>query len=398
MRPELRHDRLNEDGEYSGDGVGLRVVMLITRADQIGGAHLHVADLAAALRDRGHGVEVWVGGEGPYLLALAEREVPFRRLDHLTRPIRPHADIRALLEIRALLRQVRPDVLSTYSAKAGLLGRLAAVGTGIPAIFTAHGWAFTDGTSLLGKGPFLLAEMIGASAAERIVTTCEYDRRLALRHRIAPASKIVNIYNGVRDIDPGLRADPAASPPRLIAVQRFEPQKDHATLLRALAGLKEREWSLDWIGDGVLLPEARALAEELGINGRIRWLGLRSDVPELLSRAQIFALTSRWEGFPFSILEAMRAGLPVVATDVAGVSEAVEDGTTGFTVAREDPAIVRGGLTRLIQDPALRARMGEAGRSRYEERFTYQRMLDQNEALLREVALNPGHAFHGRAP
>lgn len=388
MRSELRRGGRSEERDATGDGDALRVVMLITRADQIGGAHLHVADLAAALRDRGHGVEVWVGGEGPYLLALAERAVPFRRLDHLTRPIRPHADLRALLEIRALLRRERPDVLSTYSAKAGLLGRLAAVGTGVPAIFTAHGWAFTEGTSPLAKGPFLLAEMIGASVADRIVTTCEFDRQLAVRHRVAPASKIVNIYNGVHDVDPGLGADPAADPPRVIAVQRFEPQKDHATLLEALAGLREQEWALDWIGDGAQLSEARSLAAELGIADRIRWLGLRSDVPELLARAQVFALTSRWEGFPFSILEAMRAGLPVVATAVAGVPESVEDGVTGFTVPREEPAAVREALARLIRDSALRVGMGEAGRSRYEERFTYDRMLDENESLLREVALD----------
>lgn len=386
MRSELRRGGRSEERNATGDEHALRVVMLITRADQIGGAHLHVADLAAALRDRGHGVEVWVGGEGPYLLALAERAVPFRRLDHLTRPIRPPADLRALLEIRALLRRERPDVLSTYSAKAGLLGRLAAVGTGVPAIFTAHGWAFTEGTSPLAKGPFLLAEMIGASVADRIVTTCEFDRQLAVRHRVAPASKIVNIYNGVHDVDPGLGADPAADPPRVIAVQRFEPQKDHATLLEALAGLREQEWALDWVGDGVQLSEARSLAAELGIADRIRWLGLRSDVSELLARAQVFALTSRWEGFPFSILEAMRAGLPVVATAVAGVSESVQDGVTGFTVPREEPAAVREALARLIRDSALRVRMGEAGRSRYEERFTYDRMLDENESLLREVA------------
>lgn len=386
MRSELRRGGRSEERDATGDEDALRVVMLITRADQIGGAHLHVADLAAALRDRGHGVEVWVGGEGPYLPALAERAVPFRRLDHLTRPIRPHADLRALLEIRARLRRERPDVLSTYSAKAGLLGRLAAVGTGVPAIFTAHGWAFTEGTSPLAKGPFLLAEMIGASVADRIVTTCEFDRQLAVRHRVAPASKIVNIYNGVHDVDPGLGADPAADPPRVIAVQRFEPQKDHATLLEALAGLREQEWALDWVGDGVQLSEARSLAAELGIADRIRWLGLRSDVPELLARAQVFALTSRWEGFPFSILEAMRAGLPVVATAVAGVPESVEDGVTGFTVPREEPAAVREALARLIRDSALRVRMGEAGRSRYEERFTYDRMLDENESLLHEVA------------
>ena len=120
----------------------------------------------------------------------------------------------------------------------------------------------------------------------------------------------------------------------LTMVARFEPQKDHPSLLKALARLRNHAWRLELIGEGPLLERTRDLARSLGIADRVEFLGQRSDVAERLATSQVYVLSSNWEGFPRSILEAMRAGLPVVASDVAGVSEAVVDGVTGYVVPR----------------------------------------------------------------
>jgi len=168
-------------------------------------------------------------------------------------------------------------------------------------------------------------------------------------------------------------------------VARFERQKDHATLLQALAGLAHRAWELELIGDGPLRPEAAALTRALGIGDRVHFLGARRDVAERLACQQAFLLISNWEGFPRSILEAMRAGLPVVASDVGGVREAVVDGSTGLLVPRGNPDALRERLDVLLQDPTLRSRFGQAGRARYEERFTFDRMLEQTLAIYRDV-------------
>jgi glycosyltransferase involved in cell wall biosynthesis len=169
-------------------------------------------------------------------------------------------------------------------------------------------------------------------------------------------------------------------------VARFEEQKDHHTLFHALAGLTENSWEVDLIGDGPLLSRARAEAEGLGIAGRVRFLGSRRDVAEQLAGAQGFLLISKWEGFPISILEAMRAGLPVIASAVGGIPESVTDDETGLLVPYRDPEGLRHRLARLIRDAGLRARLGASGRSRYEREFTLDHSFSKTLQVYREAA------------
>ena len=168
-------------------------------------------------------------------------------------------------------------------------------------------------------------------------------------------------------------------------VARMAWQKDHATLLRALAPLKELDWQLELVGDGPLLSSIEALAASLGIASRVRFAGFRSDVAERLADGQIFVLTSNWEGFPRSVLEAMRAGLPVIASDVGGVRESVRDGETGFVVPPGNVDVLRDRLRVLIASPLQRRRMGEAGRALYEKRFSFERLAAETSAVYDSV-------------
>lgn len=147
---------------------------------------------------------------------------------------------------------------------------------------------------------------------------------------------------------------------RLVMVARFQEQKDHAALFRALAGLTSLPWQLDLIGHGPLEEAAKRLALELGLGEWVRFHGLRNDVAEWLAKAQVFLLITNWEGFPHSILEAMRAGLPVVASDVGRINESVVEGETGFLVPRADVGALRERLSVLLQGPQLRERLGAA--------------------------------------
>jgi glycosyltransferase involved in cell wall biosynthesis len=135
-----------------------------------------------------------------------------------------------------------------------------------------------------------------------------------------------------------------------------------------------------------------ALTATLGIRGRVRFLGQRTDVDRLLAQAQVGVLVSKWEGFPLSILEEMRAGLPVVASRVGGVDEAVQDGKTGFVVPREDVGELRDRLRRVLQSPELRLQLGASGRERYEQQFTLEHMVAKTLAVYREVLRGPGAA------
>jgi glycosyltransferase involved in cell wall biosynthesis len=297
----------------------------------------------------------------------------------------PFQDVRCISELRETLREIQPDIISTHSTKAGFIGRIAGKTLGIPTLFTAHGWGFTDGRPPLQALAFWAVERATAPWAARIITVCESDRTAAVRTRVTSSDRVVTIHNAMPDIDPSLRAKPGHSPARLVMVARLSHWKDQPTLLHALAGLKELPWQLDLVGDGPLRGQLEELVQSLGLTSRVNFLGFRRDIPERLAEAQVFLLLSKWEGFPRSILEAMRAGLPVVASDVGGVKESVVDGTTGFVIPRGDAAHLRECLCQLITSAELRVSMGKAGRARYEEKFTFDRLVERTTKVYESV-------------
>jgi glycosyltransferase involved in cell wall biosynthesis len=359
----------------------VKIAYLMTRAHPLGGVQIHVRDLAAALRAQNHSPTVITSGGGPFIDDLRARQIPTVILKHLTYPIRPIQDLRALREIRGVLGDLRPDVLAVHSAKAGILGRLAARSLRIPVVLTAHGWTFGPGIPIVQAAMYRQVERLVGRFTTKIIAVSEFDRRLGLEAGIVGEDRLVTVHNGMPDVPPLLRADPGRAPVRLVMVARFGPQKDHPTLFRALAGLNHHAWELDLIGDGPLMAQTKSLAAALGIGARVHFLGERLDVDQILARTQVGLLVSNWEGFPLSILEAMRAGLPVVASSVGGTEESVRDGETGFLVPRGDVEILRERLARLLTDPELRVRLGAQGRAFYERHFTLSQCVAKTLAV-----------------
>jgi len=231
----------------------MRLLYLITRAEP-GGAQVHVLELLRAFRDR---VEVHLGvGEDRdgFLIEEARKlGVEVHLLRGLVQPIRPHRDLPALLEVGALLKRLRPHLVHAHTSKAGFLGRLAARALGVKSVYTAHGWAFTEGVPEGRRRLALAMERFVGRLGDRVIVVSHHDRDLALRHRVVPSERLKVIWNGVPDTPP--RACPEAYPPRLVMVARFAPQKDHALLLRALAGLRELPWT--WWGRAPSFPKLR---------------------------------------------------------------------------------------------------------------------------------------------
>lgn len=370
----------------------MRIAYVITRVDDIGGAQVHVRDLAKALMRRGHEVIVISGRtEGPLAHQLADAGVEYRPLPHLVWRLHAANDVRALLELREALRDFAPDIVSAHSSKAGILARLAARSLGIPVIFTAHGWSFGPTRSAAERLFHRTAERLAAPFADRIITVCEADRRLAVRESVFPSHQAVTIHNGMPDVAPELQADPVRSPPRLVMVARFAAPKDHRSVLHAVRKLKDLDWTLDFVGTGPDEPAMRELAEGLELGRRVRFLGYRDDIPGILASAQTFILSSTSEGFPRSILEAMRAGLPIIAPDVGGISESVFPGRNGFLVPPGDVESLRDRFADLILHPDLRASLGRASRELYAAEFTFERMLGETLVVYEEVlGMQPG--------
>ena len=362
----------------------MRILYVVTRADAVGGASIHVRDLAREMIARGHAVIVLTGGEGPVTDLLRAADVPYHPLKRLRRSIHPVRDLLAARELAAAVRAFAPDIVSVHTAKAGWIGRAVAARLGIPAIYTAHGWPVGDRMGPRAGVLFEWAERLASRWTPAIVCVCEAERDLALQKRMARADRLHIVYNGVHDVSADLRADVGAAPPRIVSVARLEAPKDPVTLLRALGSIRSQPWELDLVGDGPLEPELRRLAAAVGIADRVRFLRYVREPAEVLARAQLFVLSSRSEGFPRSVLEAMRAGLPVVASAVGGIPEAVTNGIEGLLVPRGDPGALAAALSGLLADGKWREQMGLRARQTYEERFRFERMADETEAVYKE--------------
>jgi glycosyltransferase involved in cell wall biosynthesis len=322
--------------------------------------------------------------------------VPFASIPRLVKPISPLKDLFAIFEIWRKLRCLRPQLVAAHTAKAGLIARCAAALAGIPAVFTPHGWAITDRISNRQGRVFRRVEQLGACMCARIINVCEYERNLASRNGIARAEKLALVHNGIPDVSCEFFADPEPQPPKLISIARFEQPKDHRTLLHALSELNDLPWSIDLVGDGPLETEVRDLSRKLRLEGRIRFLGVRRDIAPLLARAQLFVLSTRFEAFPYSVLEAMRAGLPIVASDVGGIREAVVSGKMGLLAPAGDAGRLQACLRQLLTKPPLRLEMGAAARDRFLARFTLEPMLAKTCAIYGDVIAEAQGAGQGR--
>lgn len=343
----------------------MRILYVITRGD-MGGAQRHVLKLLAPIARREQ-VALACGEEGPLAAAAHEIGVPVFIVPNLVRPVSPRLDLKAFLDLRRLIRVWKPDLVHCHSSKAGILGRLAARAEDTPSVFTAHGWAFPDGVGFLRKFLSVPCEWLAGHAGGDVIVASEYERELGIRYGAVRSDQVHVIYEGAEDTS--ARAQPGTpGPPNVVMVARFSRQKDHRTLLRAAAGI-EQPFHLWLIGDGPLLGKMRAEAQRLGTDRRVEFMGSRTDIPELLAKAHIFVLASCYEGVPMCVLEAMRAALPVVATNVGGMYECVEDGKTGFLVERGNVQAMRSKLQILLADAHLRERLGYASRLLYEERF-----------------------------
>jgi glycosyltransferase involved in cell wall biosynthesis len=357
--------------------------MLITLAET-GGAQTYVANLLPGLAGR-FDVMVAAHGDGPLREAAGAAGARFVPLRHVRRPLHPLRDLLGLLELVVLMRRAAPDIVHANSSKAGVLGRMAAALAGVPVrIFTVHGWAFSA-SSGLSSVLYRWADRLMAPLTTLTICVAERERVSGLAARTCIAQRTVVIPNAV-DVDAIPQASHGGGPPLVVAVGRLAEPKDTLTLVRALAAVPGRSFTALLVGDGPDRPSVEAEVRALALQDVVTLTGTREDVPALLARADVFALSSRSEGAPLSILEAMAARLPVVSSRVGGVPELVVDGETGLLVPPGDPEALAVALGRLVADPGLRRRLGAAGRERARRCFDVRRQRqDHLDGYAREL-------------
>lgn len=357
-----------------------RILLLVTLAET-GGAQTYVTALASGLA--GHlDVTVAAHGSGPVRDAARAAGLEFVPLRHVRRRLSPR-DVLGLVELVRLMRRLQPQIVHASSSKAGVLGRVAARLTDVPIrVFTVHGWAF-GASGGVRSWLYRLAERAMRPLTTFTICVSESERAAGIRARTCDARRTVVVYTGV-ELDSRALARPAQGAPTIVWVGRLQAPKDIVTFVRALA-LVRGEYRALVVGGGPDLHVAEEELEQLGLADSVVLAGERDDVPTLLAASHVFALSSRSEALPVSVLEAMAAGLPVVATRTGGVAELVEDGETGLLVPPVDPPALAAALQRLLDDPEFRARLGAAGRARVERHFRIDSFLEAHLDLYRRA-------------
>jgi glycosyltransferase involved in cell wall biosynthesis len=381
-------------------GRPLRVCHVITRLI-VGGAQ-EAAIYACAYVDQGSFSSVLVAGpqtgaEGDLRDLAGGLGVPIVQAPSLVREIAPGRDVRALRQLRRVFRELRPDVVHTHSSKAGLLGRLAARRERVPTIVhTVHGWSFHDQMAPLTRAAYVRLERRAARWTDRIVTVSTLDREKGLAARVGVSSQYRTIHelNDLRRYSAGDHTRSAARASLGLpldsfvvgAVGRLSEQKDPQTWVRAasLVAAQAPDARFVMIGDGDLRAVTERAAAELGVADRLLLTGLRDDVPAILPAMDVLLLTSRWEGLPLVIPQAMAAGVPVVATAVDGNREIVHDGENGLLAPPGDPELLAGAVLRL-RDHDLACRLVDGG-SETARDFSLERTIPQLEQLYLDCA------------
>jgi glycosyltransferase involved in cell wall biosynthesis len=356
----------------------MKTLLYMITLSELGGAQSHLLQLITSFHNH-YNVHLVTSADGPLTLSVRKLGVTVHLLPSLGRAINFSKDFHTVRECINLLRLVKPDLVHVHSSKAGLVGRLAASYLNIPCVFTAHGWGFKPGVPLKRRLVVWASEFLAAPLCHTIICVSRYDRELAVKYGVGNKEKLVVIHNGLDDCE--YLAKPACEPVKIIMAARFQEPKDQQTLLYALAELHDEKVELILVGGGPKLASSQNLASTLGISDRVKFLGDRTDVPELLARSQIFVLLSYYEGLPISILEAMRAGLPVVASNVGGVPEELEDDVTGILVKTNDINSTKRALHRLITNPCLRVQMGAVSRQRFLEKFLAEHMISKTDKI-----------------
>jgi glycosyltransferase involved in cell wall biosynthesis len=291
-----------------------------------------------------------------------------------------------IVRLARSFRRWRPDVVHTHDPRALFYAGIAARLTRVPwIVHTRHG----RDVGATPRQTMMIRYL--SKLVDRFVCVSEEVAALSREQGIAGA-RLRTILNGIDLGRFGFRGPDPAGP--VVTVARLSPEKDVANLVRATAIAAEDlpELRVEVAGPGPCLEDVKQLAAELGVAGRIAFLGEVRDVPALLARARMFVLPSRSEGIPLTALEAMARGLPVVATRVGGLPEVVADGVTGLLVPPDDPAALAQAIVRIGRDPAGGLRMGQAGRRRVEQHFEIRRMVADYEALYLDRMARPNQA------
>ncbi len=370
----------------------MRILFYITKSEQ-GGAQTHVAQLTSWLIQHGHEVAV-MSKPGGWLESqtrqLGGRFLPNTHLGNTANLLRIRRASQCFL---SAVSTFKPDLVTCHSTMAGLIGRFSLRGQ-IPTIFTAHGWGFQPGTPLMRRLLVPFFERLAARFSRRIICVSRHDLELAHTNHIAPMEKLVHIYNGIKTPDPSPTHNDQPVTDEMIRIAfvgRLAPPKNPLLLVEAIARLPrevQNKVRVIIIGNGPDRTRLEGYIHNQQLDTTITLLGAlprEAVLAQLCDGTDLFVLLSRWEGFPYAILEAMAAGVPVIASRAGGIPEALEQGG-GILVGTEIKEVVNA-LQTLINDKHLRTHMGGQARAIATSSFGVEAMCEKTFAVYEQALI-----------
>jgi len=373
-----------------------RVLFVITQSEP-GGAQRFVLNLLTHLDKDQYEAMVAIGntGNGNLFRALHAEGIPTHRLLHLVRDISIKEDLKAVSELRKLIKEYRPTTVFLNSSKAGFIGALAArcptklKNTKI--VYRIGGWSFNDPGTRWQKWSWKVLEWVSAKWKDVIIVNNQHDFDRAIKLRIKPRKKLVLVYNGIETYKLDLMSRDEARTKLEIPADKYVvgtianlyPAKGLEYFIRTAYHFQNKDELVFFvIGDGQERPELEALIKDLGLERKVFLVGQLTDAFKYLSAFDIFILSSVKEGFPWALIEAMAAKLPIVATRVGAVPEIIEDGKNGLIVEPGDPEAMAGKIKEIMDSSHLQKELGIQAHQTVLFKFELDKMVQQIEDLL----------------
>ncbi len=387
-----------------------KILFLVTQSEY-GGAQRYIYETATNLNPQKYEIIVSAGkGDKELFKKLEKADIRWHFLKQLKRTPLPWQIILTIKEILTLLKKEKPDVLFLCSTTAGFLGSFAGflyklnnrkLNFRLLIIYRIGGWAFNDPRPSYQNKIILWLEKFTAKFKDKIIVNSNFDRQLAIKHKIASPEKIINIYNGIdaNKIDFLSKKQACAKLAKLNnklptvnhqfivgTVANFYKTKGLKYLIQSFSALKIKaeiqNLKFVIIGEGKQRKELELLIKQLQLEDVVLLVGRVPNAYKYLKAFNIFILPSLKEGFPWIILEAMSAGLPIISTNVGAIPEIIEDKKQGLLIEPKNPELIAQKIAWLFEHPEQAKNMGIQAKQKIQEQFTLEKMIKQTEQIL----------------
>lgn len=372
--------------------LGMKKILFIITKSEIGGAQKYVLDMASGAKNAGFAVAVASEQNSYFYEILTELGIEFIEIKNLQRSINPALDAKLLFELIKIIRKEKPDVAHLNSSKIGALGAIAAKMARVPRIvFTAHGWAFRDPRQAWERYAIIAVSRLAALFQDKIICVSDYDREAALKYKIAPASKLVAIHNGINIKKLNLLSGKEAREKLGIdeknlvvgTIANFYKTKSLDTLVLAAISAVHLSPIIKFviIGDGPEKSKVEELIKKYRLEKYFLLTGALKNASQYLKAFDIFVMPSKKEGLPYALLEAMAAKTACVASAVGGIPEIIENEKNGLLIKDMAPGKLNDAISRLIKNKKMTRALGTAAAETIKLNFSLDQMIEKTLAL-----------------